>query len=206
MVIPLIRCKRGDYRPIVASATPFYRGNPWISKPANPKILNTPCISRHFTTMNPYLTSTGYAILAKELTQLMTVERPQVVEVVSWAAGNGDRSENGDYLYGKKRLREIDRRMGFLTQLLTTAVVVDPSAQANRDRVYFGATVTYENEAGQSFTVSIVGAEEAEPSAGKISFRSPLAVALLKKKSGDVSLVITPEGKQEIEIVAIDYN
>src|SRR5690606_16063620 len=119
-----------------------------------------------------YMTPAGYARLRDELAHLMNVERPAVVQVVSWAASNGDRSENGDYLYGKKRLREIDRRMRFLTKRLDVAEVVDPSAQPNRDQVFFGATVTYMDKAGETHAVTIVGVDEAEPLTGKISWIS----------------------------------
>lgn len=124
-----------------------------------------------------YMTPQGYARLRDELSHLMNVERPSVVQVVSWAASNGDRSENGDYLYGKKRLREIDRRMRFLTKRLDIAEVVDPAAQPNRDQVFFGATVLYMDRAGEERTVTIVGVDEAEPLAGKISWISPVARA-----------------------------
>ncbi|WP_054487094.1 transcription elongation factor GreB, partial [Achromobacter sp. 2789STDY5608621] len=132
-----------------------------------------------------YMTPEGYERLRGELTHLMNVERPSVVQVVSWAASNGDRSENGDYLYGKKRLREIDRRMRFLTKRLDIAEVVDPAAQPNRDQVFFGATVLYSDKAGEDHTVTIVGVDEAEPLAGKISWISPVARALIKAREGD---------------------
>ncbi|MFM7009739.1 MAG: transcription elongation factor GreB, partial [Betaproteobacteria bacterium] len=127
-----------------------------------------------------YLTPQGYAALRDELARLMNDERPAMVQVVSWAASNGDRSENGDYLYGKKRLREIDRRMRFLTKRLELAEVVDPAVQANRDQVFFGATVLYVNQEGEEHRVTIVGVDEAEPLQGKISWVSPVARALTK--------------------------
>jgi len=152
-----------------------------------------------------YITQTGYARLRDELAQLVTVERPEVVQVVSWAASNGDRSENGDYLYGKKRLREIDRRIRFLTKRLDIAEVVDPARQPNRDQVFFGATVTYLTAAGDEHTVSIVGVDEAEPLAGKISWVSPVARALLKAHEGDTVTLRTPGGVEELEVVAVRY-
>jgi len=152
-----------------------------------------------------YLTQAGYARLREELAQLINVERPEVVQIVSWAAANGDRSENGDYLYGKKRLREIDRRIRFLTKRLDIAEVVDPARQPNRDQVFFGATVTYLNAAGDEHTVSIVGVDEAEPLAGKISWVSPVARALIKAYEGDTVTLRTPGGVEELEIVAVQY-
>ena len=138
-----------------------------------------------------YMTPEGYERLRGELTHLMNVERPSVVQVVSWAASNGDRSENGDYLYGKKRLREIDRRMRFLTKRLDIAEVVDPAAQPNRDQVFFGATVSYSDKAGEDHTVTIVGVDEAEPLAGKISWISPVARALIKAREGDTVVLLS---------------
>ncbi|WP_459614289.1 transcription elongation factor GreB [Bordetella sp. 2513F-2] len=152
-----------------------------------------------------YMTPEGYARLRDELTHLMTVERPAVVQVVSWAASNGDRSENGDYLYGKKRLREIDRRMRFLTRRLDIAEVVDPARQPNRDQVFFGATVLYMDKAGEERTVTIVGVDEAEPLAGKISWISPVARALIKAREGDTVTLRTPGGIEEIEILEVRY-
>lgn len=152
-----------------------------------------------------YLTKHGYQRLRDELAHLMNVERPSVVQVVSWAASNGDRSENGDYLYGKKRLREIDRRMRFLTKRLEIAEVVDPAQQPNKDRVFFGATVVYEDKAGDEFRVTIVGVDEAEPLEGKISWISPVARALLKAEEGDVVTLRTPSGKDELEVLEVIY-
>ncbi|MDM9559201.1 MULTISPECIES: transcription elongation factor GreB [Bordetella] len=152
-----------------------------------------------------YMTPGGYARLRDELAQLMNVERPAVVQVVSWAASNGDRSENGDYLYGKKRLREIDRRMRFLTKRLDIAEVVDPAAQPNRDQVFFGATVTYLDKAGETHTVTIVGVDEAEPLAGKISWISPVARALIKAREGDTVVLRTPGGVEELDILEVQY-
>lgn len=152
-----------------------------------------------------YMTPEGYERLRAELTQLMNVERPAVVQVVSWAASNGDRSENGDYLYGKKRLREIDRRMRFLTKRLDVAEVVDPKAQPNRDQAFFGATVYYVDKAGEEHTVTIVGVDEAEPLAGKISWISPVARALIKAREGDTVVLRTPAGIDELDILEVRY-
>ncbi|WP_241074076.1 transcription elongation factor GreB [Achromobacter insuavis] len=152
-----------------------------------------------------YMTPEGYERLRGELTHLMNVERPSVVQVVSWAASNGDRSENGDYLYGKKRLREIDRRMRFLTKRLDIAEVVDPAAQPNRDQVFFGATVLYSDKAGEDHTVTIVGVDEAEPLAGKISWISPVARALIKAREGDTVVLRTPGGVEELDILEVRY-
>jgi transcription elongation factor GreB len=152
-----------------------------------------------------YITPEGYARLREELTHLMTVDRPSVVQIVSWAASNGDRSENGDYLYGKKRLREIDRRMRFLTKRLDIAEVVDSSLQPNRDQVFFGATVTYVDKAGDEHTVTIVGVDEAEPLGGRISWISPVARALTKAREGDVVTLRTPAGVDELDIVSVSY-
>ncbi len=143
--------------------------------------------------------------MREELQQLLRVERPQVVEVVSWAAGNGDRSENGDYIYGKKRLREIDRRIRFLTKRLEIAEIVDPAQQRNRDRVFFGATVTYAGEDGAERTVTIVGADEADLARGQVSWISPIARALHKAQEGDVVELRTPSGSESIEVVEIRY-
>ncbi|ANY16601.1 transcription elongation factor GreB [Bordetella pseudohinzii] len=152
-----------------------------------------------------YMTPEGYARLRDELAHLMNVERPSVVQVVSWAASNGDRSENGDYLYGKKRLREIDRRMRFLTKRLDIAEVVDASQQPNRDQVFFGATVVYADKAGEEHTVTIVGVDEAEPLAGKISWISPVARALIKAREGDTVVLRTPGGVEELDILEVRY-
>ncbi len=152
-----------------------------------------------------YITPTGFKRMQDELRDLLRVERPKVVEVVSWAAGNGDRSENGDYIYGKKRLREIDRRIRFLTKRLEIAVVVDPTQQKFRDQVFFGATVTYENSRGEERTVTIVGVDEADLDKGQVSWVSPIARALHKAHEGDVVELRTPAGPESIEIVEIRY-
>jgi transcription elongation factor GreB len=152
-----------------------------------------------------YITAKGFARLRDELLQLRRVDRPKVVETVAWAAGNGDRSENGDYIYGKKRLREIDRRMRFLTKRLEIAEVVDPAQQKNRDKVFFGATVTYANEAGEEKTIRIVGVDEADIDRNEVSWISPIARALLKAEEGDAVEVKTPSGPETIEVVKIEY-
>ena len=143
--------------------------------------------------------------MQEELRQLMKIERPRVVEIVSWAAGNGDRSENGDYLYGKRRLREIDRRARFLGRRLKHGEIVDPTLQTKRDQVFFGATVTYENPRGEARTVTLVGVDEADMSLGKVSLHAPIGRALLGAKLGDQVRLITPAGPEIIELVEITY-
>ena len=155
--------------------------------------------------MKNYITVQGYRALHREFNHLMNTERPEVVQVVSWAASNGDRSENGDYIYGKKRLREIDRRIRFLTKRLETIEVVDTHLQTNRHQVFFGATVQYINQDNEEFKVTIVGIDEAEPLTGKISWISPVARALMKSKEGDIVFVNTPKGVQELEILEVSY-
>jgi transcription elongation factor GreB len=152
-----------------------------------------------------YLTPAGYARLRAELMSLLDDERPRIVETVSWAAKNGDRSENGDYLYGKKRLREIDRRIRFLTRRLDIAEVADPSRHHGGDQVFFGATVTYANARGDERTVTIKGIDEADALAGEVSWISPIARALLKAREGDEVTLITPAGPERIEVVAVHY-
>jgi transcription elongation factor GreB len=152
-----------------------------------------------------YITPQGYQRIREELLLLIDVERPEVVKVVHWAASNGDRSENGDYIYGKRRLREIDRRIRFLTKRLDLAEVVDPSAHHGSDQVFFGATVTYINAAGEQHTVTIVGIDELDPLHGKISWVSPVARALTKAREGDVVTLRTPAGDDELEIVGVQY-
>jgi transcription elongation factor GreB len=152
-----------------------------------------------------YLTPAGYARLRAELKSLLDVERPRVVEVVSWAAKNGDRSENGDYLYGKKRLREIDRRIRFLTRRLDAAEVADPSVHHGKDQVFFGASVTYAHADGQERTVTIKGIDEADSLAGEVSWISPIARALLKAREGDEVTLVTPAGSERIEVLAVRY-
>ena len=152
-----------------------------------------------------YMTPAGHRALEDELRRLARVERPRVVEVVAWAAGNGDRSENGDYIYGKKRLREIDRRLRFLDKRLAAAVPVDPKRQTRRDQVFFGATVTFAREDDSETTVSIVGIDETEFGPARISWTSPVARALMKAQVGDTVTVRTPAGPERIEVVEIAY-
>ena len=152
-----------------------------------------------------YMTPAGYARLRAEFMQLLDVERPKIVETVSWAAKNGDRSENGDYLYGKKRLREIDRRLRFLTKRLDIAEVVDPSAHHGSDQVFFGATVTYANAKGEERTITIMGIDEADSLAGEVSWVSPIARTLLKAREGDELQLVTPVGVETIEVVEVSY-
>ncbi len=152
-----------------------------------------------------YLTPAGYARLRAELLELLDVERPKIVEVVSWAAKNGDRSENGDYLYGKKRLREIDRRIRFLTRRLDVAEVADPSVHFGADQVFFGATVTYVNQRDDQRTVTIKGIDEVDNLQGEISWVSPIARALLKARVGDEVQLMTPGGLEQIEVLAVRY-
>lgn len=152
-----------------------------------------------------YMTPEGYRRLRDELKQLLDDERPRVVETVSWAAKNGDRSENGDYLYGKKRLREIDRRIRFLTRRLDVAEVADPSAHHGSDQIFFGATVTYSADGGPEKTVTIKGIDEADSLAGEVSWISPIARALLKAREGDEVRLVAPGGVQVLEVIAVDY-
>jgi len=156
-------------------------------------------------TLSHYLTPQGAARMREELRELMQVERPKIVEIVSWAAGNGDRSENGDYLYGKRRLREIDRRARFLSKRLEHALVVDPAAQTTRDRVFFGARVSYIDEEDISHDVTIVGCDEADMTRGEISLVSPVARALMRARVGDEVSLQTPGGPVMLEILSITY-
>ena len=155
--------------------------------------------------VSPYMTPQGYANLRAELFSLIDDERPKVVEIVHWAASNGDRSENGDYLYGKKRLREIDRRIRFLTKRLEIAEVTDPSVHHGRSQVFFGATVTYVEENGVERTVTIRGIDEADSLKGEVSWVSPIARTLLKSSTGDVLKLVTPQGWREIEVLNVTY-
>jgi len=152
-----------------------------------------------------YMTPEGFARLRAELDTLMRKERPDVVKVVSWAAGNGDRSENGDYIYGKKRLREIDRRVRYLSKRLANAEVVDPARRAHTDQVFFGATVTTANAKNEERTLKIVGVDEVDLAKGHVSWISPIAKALLRAEEGDVVKMRTPGGIEEIEIVKVEY-
>ena len=152
-----------------------------------------------------YITPQGYASMRKELLTLIDDERPKVVEIVHWAASNGDRSENGDYIYGKKRLREIDRRIRFLTKRMELASVTDPAVHFGSDQVFFGATVTYEDDQGHSKTITILGIDEADSLTGQVSWVSPVARALLKSRVGDVVRLQTPVGMQDIEVIQVSY-
>jgi transcription elongation factor GreB len=152
-----------------------------------------------------YMTPAGYARLDAEFNHLWKVERPKLVETISWAASNGDRSENGDYIYGKKRLREVDRRIRFLSKRLEHAEVVDPATREDTDQVFFGATVTVADADGQESTYAIVGIDEADAGRGRIAWISPMARALLKAREGDTASVQTPEGRREVEIVEVRY-
>ena len=152
-----------------------------------------------------YMTPAGFRRMQEELTHLWKVERPAMVTTVAWAAGNGDRSENGDYLYGKKRLREIDRRIRYLTRRLDIAEVADPSAHHGNDQVFFGATVTYADRHGEERRVTIKGIDEADSLAGEVSWISPIARALLKARVGDEVRLVTPGGAESIEVLAVSY-
>jgi transcription elongation factor GreB len=152
-----------------------------------------------------YITPGGYRRLQEELAHLWKVERPPVVSTVTWAAGNGDRSENGDYIYGKKKLREIDRRIRYLSKTLDKATVVDNGGRTHQ-RVHFGATVTISNEAGEEREVTIVGVDELDSGAARVSWRSPLAKALLTAKVGDTVTLQAPRGPEELEIIAVRYD
>jgi transcription elongation factor GreB len=152
-----------------------------------------------------YLTPQGFQRLRSELLGLLDDERPKVVEVVSWAAKNGDRSENGDYLYGKKRLREIDRRIRFLTRRLDIAEVVDPALHHGNEQIFFGATVRYVNDRGEERIVRIMGVDEAESAQGDVSWISPVARALLKARIGDEVKLLTPRGAETLEVLDVSY-
>jgi transcription elongation factor GreB len=152
-----------------------------------------------------YITPGGYRKLQEELEMLWKVERPELVKTVAWAASNGDRSENGDYIYGKKRLREIDRRVRFLRRRLEQAEIVDPARRGDCDQVFFGATVTVCDEAGCQNCYCIVGVDEADVARGHISWVSPLARTLLKLRVGDVAMLHTPAGVSELEVLTVIY-
>jgi transcription elongation factor GreB len=152
-----------------------------------------------------YMTPAGFARMREELDTLMRKERPEVVKVVSWAAGNGDRSENGDYIYGKKRLREIDRRVRYLSKRLANAEVVDAARRAATEQIFFGATVTYANGRGEERTIKIVGVDEVALEKGHVSWISPIAKALLRAEEGDVVKMRTPQGIDELEVISVSY-
>ena len=152
-----------------------------------------------------YMTPQGYAKLRAEFSQLWENERPELVKTIAWAASNGDRSENGDYIYGKKRLREIDRRLRYLSKRLDSAVVVDPAERGETEQIYFGATVTYVTADGAEQTISIVGMDEVDPARGRVSWISPIAKALLRKQPGDRVRLATPGGVEDIEVIDVRY-
>ena len=152
-----------------------------------------------------HITPAGYRRLREEYEALFGVERPKLVETISWAAGNGDRSENGDYIYGRKRLREVDRRITWLSKRMAAANVLDPAKQPDRSRVYFGATVTLADEGDQERVITLVGEDEADAGAGAVSWKSPIALAVRGASVGDVRRVRLPSGEKEYEIIAIDY-
>lgn len=152
-----------------------------------------------------YMTPQGHQRMKDELLRLIDVDRPEVVRIVSWAASNGDRSENGDYIYGKRRLREIDRRIRFLTKRMDIAEIVEPSVHHGTDQIFFGATIEYENQAGEKNIVTIVGIDEIDPLNGKISWISPVARALTKASVGDSIMLRTPGGIEELQILAVSY-
>jgi transcription elongation factor GreB len=152
-----------------------------------------------------YITAAGYRALREEYDALFGTERPKLVETISWAAGNGDRSENGDYIYGRKRLREIDRRLGWLSKRMKAAKVVDPAAQPDRSRAWFGATVTVADGDDRERTLTLVGDDEADAGAGRIGWNAPLARALRGSTVGDLRRVALPAGEKEYEVIAVTY-
>ena len=152
-----------------------------------------------------YITPAGYTVLREEYELLLGSERPKLVEVISWAAGNGDRSENGDYIYGRKRLREIDRRLGWLSRRMKAAKVVDPAVQEDRSRVWFGACVTVADEEDVERVLTLVGDDETDAGTGRIGWNSPVARALRGAAIGDIRRVDLPAGEREYEVIAIAY-
>lgn len=152
-----------------------------------------------------YMTPSGFAALQTELRTLLYGERPKIVEIVAWAAGNGDRSENGDYIYGKKRLREIDKRVRYITKRIESAEVVEPERQQHLEQVFFGATVTYARADDSEHTITLVGVDEADAENGKVSWVAPIARALLKARVGDVVELRTPAGVEPLEVLALRY-
>ncbi|WP_164117029.1 transcription elongation factor GreB [Sphingorhabdus sp. Alg239-R122] len=152
-----------------------------------------------------YITPSGYEALRERYHELFNIERPKVVDIVSWAAGNGDRSENGDYIYGKKRLREIDREVRWLNKRIKSAQVVEPSEQPDKGRIYFGATAELADEDDNRCTITLIGDDEAEPDKGHIGWNSPLARSLRRAQVGDIRTVRLPSGPKEWEIMAISY-
>ena len=163
--------------------------------------------AEHAQEVKNYITPQGYLRLKTELTKLMNIERPELVKTISWAASNGDRSENGDYIYGKKRLREIDHRIHYLNKRLDSAELVDPARRGDSDQIFFGATVTYAYVRGgrEERIVTIVGVDEVDTKRGQVSWLSPIARVLLKRRSGDIVTLATPAGEAEIEIIGVRY-
>ena len=190
---------------IPASRTIFYLMNKAFTRESSSEDEDESDIPALPAGTKNYMTPNGYARMRAELLQLIDEERPKVVEVVHWAASNGDRSENGDYIYGKKRLREIDRRIRFLTKRIELASVSDPCVHHGNDQVFFGATVTYEDMQGKSTTITIMGIDEADSLMGQVSWVSPIARALLKSRVGDVVKLQTPRGIQDIEVMQVTY-
>ncbi len=152
-----------------------------------------------------FITPTGFGRIRAEYEQLFGQERPKLVETIAWAAANGDRSENGDYIYGRKKLREIDRRLGYLSRVMRQAKIVDPAAQPSRDQVRFGATVELADEADRRRTLTIVGDDEADASAGRIGWSAPIARALIGARTGDERVVRLPAGDKSYEVIGIKY-
>ena len=153
-----------------------------------------------------YMTPQGYARMKNELAALVESERPELLKVIHWAASNGDRSENGDYIYGKKRLREIERRVRYLIKRLESAVIVDPAERGDSDQIFFGATVTYQTPGGEEHTISIVGLDEVDPARGRVSWISPIAKAFLRRNAGEVVRFAAPGGIEELEITDVRYD
>ena len=152
-----------------------------------------------------YITPAGYAALRQEYEALFAVERPKPVDTIAWAAGNGDRSENGDYIYGRKRLREIDRRLGWLSKRMKAAKVIDPARQEDRSKVWFGATVTIADEDDNERVLTLVGDDEADAGQGRVGWNAPLVRALRGAAIGDLRRVVLPAGEREYEVIAITY-
>ncbi len=152
-----------------------------------------------------YITPAGYAALRGEYDRLFATERPALVETIAWAAGNGDRSENGDYIYGRKRLREIDRRLGWLAKRMKAAKVIDPARAEDRSRAWFGATVTIADEDDNQRVLTLVGDDEAEAGAGRVGWNAPIARALRGATVGDLRRVVLPAGEKEYEVITVTY-
>src|SRR5664279_48071 len=195
-------CLRGDHRAFIPMNKAFTRESDRGDDDDDADDVVTPPLPAG---AKNYLTPTGWKRLRGELMELLDRERPKIVEIVSWAAKNGDRSENGDYLYGKKRLREIDRRIRFLTKRLDIAEVVDPSRHHGNEQVFFGATVRYSSDHGDERTIRIIGVDEAESARGEVSWIAPIARALLKSRVGDEVRLTTPRGVETLEVLDVSY-